>query len=282
MRLLIGKMPSMQRPPSTDQHDEDPRGQPGEDLRGRPSIHDSGTATGSPATAAQLSRLARQLQQQLDSPATLQHAVHWAVQLIPGAQHASISLVRRRRQITSAAATDELPRRFDDLQQQLGQGPCLEAMYEQHTVRVHDLAGEARWPVLAQRWAQVGVRSALCLQLFVHGQDLGALNVLSTRTGAFGDEAEHVGLLVASHAALALAAVLQVEGLNQANVTRAVIGQAEGILMERFKISAQVAFALLARISQDSNRKLRLVAEDLVRTGQVPAPPTGRARQDSY
>ncbi|GAB3232288.1 GAF and ANTAR domain-containing protein [Kineococcus gypseus] len=257
----------METPSGSDRHREE--------ARGRPPAR--GTPTGS--AAVQLSRLARDLQQQLDAPATMQHVVDWAVQLVPGAEHASVSLVHRRREITSAAVTGEVPRRFDQLQQEVGQGPCLDAMYEHETVRVDDLAGEARWPELARRWGEVGVRSALCLQLFVRGQDLGALNVLAARPGAFDDESEHWGLLVASHGAVALAAAVEIEGLTRATVNRTVIGQAEGILMERLGISAEVAFAVLVRTSQDVNRKLHLVAEDLVRTGKLPTASTGQARR---
>jgi GAF domain-containing protein len=257
---------------------ERPQGEHGPGSRGLPSAHDTGTARGSASAAGDLSRLALDLQRQLDPESTLQHVVQWAVQLVPGARHASVSLVRRHREITSAAASDEVSRRFDALQQEIGQGPCLDATYDHLTVRVADLASETRWPELARRWAEVGVRSALCLQLFVHGQDLGALNVLAEEPGAFDDESEHGGLLLASHAAVALAAAVKVEGLDRAVVNRTVIGQAEGILMERFKISAEVAFALLARISQDSNRKLHQVAADFVATGEVPAAPARSPR----
>lgn len=236
------------------------------DPRGRPSVphHDAGGDG-----PADLGRLARDLERQSDPDTTLQRVVEWAVQVVPGARHAVVGLVQRRRDATSAAASDDLGRRFDALQQEVGEGPGLDAMHEHRTVRVDDLAREQRWPELARRWSDVGVRSALSLQLFVHRQDLGSLTVLSGQTSAFDDESERWGLLVASHAAVAVSGALRVEGLTRANANRTVIGQAEGILMERLKVSPEVAFAMLARISQETNRKLFRVAEDLVKTGEI-------------
>lgn len=203
----------------------------------------------------------------------MQHVVRWALHVIPGAQHASVSLAHRRRGITSAAVTGEVAGRFDNLQQQVGQGPGLEAMYERKTVRVHDLRQDGRWPVLARECSEVGVRSVLGLQLFVHAQDLGALTVVSDQVDAFEDAAEHQGLLVATYAAVALAHAVHVEGLTRANANRTVIGQAEGILMERLKVDPEVASAMLARISQTTNRRLHQVADELVTTGDIPTAP---------
>jgi AmiR/NasT family two-component response regulator len=103
--------------------------------------------------------------------------------------------------------------------------------------------------------------------LFVEGDDLGALNLLARQPGAFTDESERVGLLFASHTAVALAQAQKLNHLSTALVSRDVIGQAKGILMERYKISASQAFALLARASMDTNRKLHEVAEYLTDTG---------------
>ena len=109
----------------------------------------------------------------------------------------------------------------------------------------------------------------LCLQLFVHEDTLGALDLLAHETSAFTDESEHVGLLLASHAAIAVADAQKLEHAATALVNRDVIGQAKGILMERFKITADQAFDVLAKVSQDANRKLHAVAEDLTRTGTI-------------
>jgi hypothetical protein len=93
---------------------------------------------------------------------------------IPGAEEGSITLVHNRRRVVSAAVTSEVAGLFDDLQQELHQGPCLDAMYHQQTVRVDDLATDPRWPELTHRAAaELGLASMLSFQLFVRDNDLG-------------------------------------------------------------------------------------------------------------
>jgi hypothetical protein len=118
----------------------------------------------------------------------------------------------------------------------------------------------------------------LCFQLFVHRDTVGALDLLAHAKSAFTDESEHVGLLLASHAAIAAADAQHLENVSSALVNRDIIGQAKGILMERFKITSEQAFAVLAKVSQDSNRKVSAVAEDLAATGMWTA--EMRADQD--
>ena len=102
----------------------------------------------------------------------------------------------------------------------------MDAMYEHETIRVDDLPSERRWPELARRIPELGVASMLCFQLFVAGDDLGTLNLLARRPGAFTDESERLGLLFASHAAVAVAQAQKVTHLNTALASRDVIGQA--------------------------------------------------------
>jgi hypothetical protein len=92
---------------------------------------------------------------------------------VPGVEEASISLTQGRRCVVSAAATSDLPRRFDDLQEETRQGPCMDAMYQHETIRVDDLTSDPRWPELSPRAGAIGVTSMLCFQLFVAGDDLG-------------------------------------------------------------------------------------------------------------
>src|SRR4051812_13204069 len=205
--------------------------------------------------------------------------VHLASAMVPGAYEATITMVRKDRHCYSAAATSALASDFDVLQDQTGQGPCLDAIWQQETVRVNDLASDPRWPVLGPRAAERGVGSMLCLQLFVVRD---TLDLLARAASAFTDESEHVGLLLASHAAIAAADAHHFEHVTSALVNRDVIGQAKGILMERFKITSDQAFAVLAKVSQDTNRKLSAVAEDLARTGMwTPGLGPGRDRKEA-
>jgi AmiR/NasT family two-component response regulator len=104
----------------------------------------------------------------------------------------------------------------------------------------------------------------------VQGEDLGALNLGNTEAHAFDDESEHVALLLANHAAVAMVGAQEQHRLRQAVSSREVIGQATGVLIERYKTTPEAAFMLLVRASQRSNRKLRDIAEELVRSGALP------------
>jgi GAF domain-containing protein len=237
--------------------------------RGQPSTQDTGTTAALDDLARRLAQAARGMQRQLDPQQVLDRVVSLAVTMVPGADEATITMVRARRHVYSAAATGDLARWFDSLQNETGDGPCLDAMWKQQTVRVNDLAADPRWPVLGPRAGARGVGSMLCLQLFVHEDTLGALDLLAHAKAAFTDESEHIGLLLASHAAIAVADAQKLEHATIALANRDMIGQAKGILMERFKLTADQAFDVLAKVSQDANRKLYAVAEDLTRTGTL-------------
>ncbi|HYQ82726.1 MAG TPA: GAF domain-containing protein, partial [Rubrobacter sp.] len=151
--------------------------------------------------ATQLSELARELQQENDLDAVLAGIVQAALELIPGTAHASISLVTGRKKVNSEVASGELPRQVDALQNSTGQGPCLDAAYQERVVRVPDLSRETRWPDFSRGAMELGARSMLSFQLFVEGDRLGALNLYGDGPDAFDDESEQTGSLVAAHAA---------------------------------------------------------------------------------
>ena len=237
--------------------------------RGEPSMQDTGTTTGQDALAGQLSDVARTIQKQDDPDETLASIVRAAIELIPGTDEGSISAVVNRRNVRSHAASSDLPAIVDGIQDETGQGPCLDAVFEQQTVRVPDMRTEQRWPDFASRAADAGAAAMLAFQLYVEGDNLGALNLYSRRPGAFDDESEHVGLLFASHAAIAYSAVARQSRLMRAVGSREVIGQAQGILMERHAVSADEALRRLVHVSQHRNLKLRDVAEHLVDAGEL-------------
>jgi GAF domain-containing protein len=239
------------------------------DQRGQPSAQDTGTMAALDDLARRLAEAARGLQEQLDPQQVLDRIVSLAVTMVPGADEATITMAKARRHVYSAAATGGMAGWFDALQNETGEGPCLDAMWQQQTVRVDDLGSDPRWPVLGPRAGERGVGSMLCLQLFVHKDTLGALDLLAHEKSAFTDESEHIGLLLASHAAIAVAGAQKLDHAASALANRDIIGQAKGILMERFKITADQAFDVLAKVSQDTNRKLHAVAEDLTRTGAL-------------
>lgn len=242
------------------------------DHRGKPSAADTGTSEGQDDVATSFSSFARAVDQQTNPEDVLAEIVRSAVALIPGCDEASISVVVGRRTVMSQAPSSELPRVVDALQESLGQGPCLDAAYEQETVRVADMASETRWPEFTEAALAAGAAGMLSLQLYVEGDNLGALNLFSRTPWAFDDESEHIGLMFAAHAALAYSAAEEHARLGRAVATRQLIGQAQGILMERHKVTPDQAFATLVRVSQRRNSKLRAVAEELVLSGVLEAP----------
>ena len=225
--------------------------------------------SGEDSLATRLGDIARELQQKEDPESMLAGIVYAALELVPHAAEASVSLISGRRTIESRAASSDMPRRVDALQSATGQGPCLEASYETRVVSVPDLSTEKRWPDFSRPAFDLGARSMLSFQLFVDGDHLGALNLFGKDVGVFDAESERIGALVAAHAAVAVAGSQQVSQLTLALDTRDLIGQAKGILMERYKITAQQAFLLLSRASSELNIKLRDVAERLTVSGEM-------------
>jgi GAF domain-containing protein len=218
-----------------------------------------------------MSRAARRLQEEHgDLEGTLQAITAAATSVIPHAEGCSISYVIGRSRVQPRASTGDLPRAVDALQEELGQGPCLDAIWQQEVVRVDDLSGDERWPEFACRASERGVGSMVCFRLFVEGDRLGALNMYASAAHAFDDDSQDIGRLFAAHAAIAVAGAEHEEHLRTALTSRDIIGQAKGILMERHKLTAVQAFAVLTRVSQELNRKLVDVALEVCDTGAVP------------
>jgi GAF domain-containing protein len=192
---------------------------------------------------------------------------------ISGADATSITLIRDERGYT-AAYDGQLAMDADELQYQRGYGPCLDAGRSGELFLVPDMGAEERWPDYAAHATELGVGSSLSIPLPFQGATIGALNNYARRPRAFGDSdvllAEEVAAFVAIAVANAEAtarATDDVTNMRRAMASRAVIEQAKGILMERYKITPEQAFTLLTHASQRSNVKLRDVAEELATTG---------------
>ena len=218
-----------------------------------------------------LSELARELQAEPDMDALLNHIVAATVNEIDGAAYGGISLVRGRT-VQAIAATDPLVERLDELQNELDSGPCLSSLREAVTVRSDDLRAEPRWPEFVAAADAAGIRSMLSVQLFVDAENLGALNLYATEPDTFTTADESTAVALAAHAAVAMKGARIEDNLRSALGSRDVIGQGKGILMERYKIGPDEAFNLLVLSSQRANRKLRDVADELTRTGELRMP----------
>lgn len=207
---------------------------------------------------------------------TLQQLVDVAADTVEGCDYAGVFL-REGGAITTPVHTDRLVAEIDELQHRLGEGPCLQAIADRTTVYAEDLIDDRRWPVFGPLAATRGVRSVLALQLAAGPGASGALNLYAGYPRAFGVFDRGRGLLLATLAGAALSSARRqaddarrIGDLSAALATRELIGQAQGILMERERVTADQAFDILRRASQHLNRKLREIAQDLVETGRQP------------
>jgi GAF domain-containing protein len=187
------------------------------------------------------------------------------------ADHAGIILIRPRRRLESVAPTDDIVVQTDRLQYELDEGPCRDSSWHRETLMSRDLAEDARWPRWSRKVAELGIASVLAAELTtVDDRRIGAINVYWTQRRTFTTDDAAVANLIARHAALALSTSFNEAQLNVALDTRKLIGQAQGILMERFGLDESRAFEVLRRYSQNHNVKLRGVAEHLISTRRLP------------
>lgn len=193
---------------------------------------------------------------------------------LPPRAGAAVTLVEHGAGTPRTAGTTGVALDLEALQHRVRQGPVVDAL-RGSVVASADLAGEQRWPLVVPEAMGRGVRSLLSLPLDTGRQVLGVLSVYCA-TPSDGGRLDR-GLLdaVATHAALAVQQVQQVVQLTAALVNRDVVGQAKGILMERYGLSADAAFGLLVRAAQDTHRAVRDVAARLTLTGEAPEPPPG-------
>lgn len=206
-----------------------------------------------------------------DSAETVERVVDFSRSVI-GCDDAGVLLVHTRRRIETAAATSSAVARAHDLQVELDEGPCLDALENPSAIyTVDDLSTDPRWPKWSAEVLRLGFRSVVSVPLATTERRYGSLNVYSTRPHAFDDDDIAVTMVVARHASVALGAARDIEGLRRAIDARKLIGMAMGMLMERYGIDSDQAFDVLRRYSQHHNVKLRDVALQVVEQRGLPA-----------
>ncbi|HEY3529197.1 MAG TPA: GAF and ANTAR domain-containing protein [Nocardioides sp.] len=217
-----------------------------------------------------LAEAARAMSEERGTQATLDRAVQMATDMLEHCDFAGISIVGPTG-IDTPAATDEALRLIDELQYEMEEGPCRDALKQTDVLVVNNLAEDPRWPNWGPHIArELDVHSSMSIRLFTSDQNMGALNCYAMKTDAFKSEDVLDGLIVAAHAAVALAGTLEEDHLRRALETRRMIGEATGILRERFGLTTDQAFGVLRRMSQTHNIKLHQVAQTLVDTGVLP------------
>jgi GAF domain-containing protein len=187
--------------------------------------------------------------------------------------HAWVVFSDRRGPVDIAAMTDPVLVEVYETQLTEAGGPFVVALSGQETVLVHDTLTDQRWPQWAARVRELGVRSVLDVPMNVSDRTVGVLGLYSARPDAFDADDEAVAQILARHAAVALATARHEETIARAIDARKLVGQAMGILMERYQINGDQAFAILRRYSQDTNTKLRDIAQRLIDDRALPGDP---------
>jgi GAF domain-containing protein len=196
------------------------------------------------ALSKQIAEVARSLEHETGAQATMDLVVRMAVETVPHAEDAALTIAVKGHGPETQAATSDLTRRVDEIQLELGEGPCISAIFDEELISVPN---------------------------YTTGTRVGALNLFATAPHAFDGEDVEAGTLVAVHAAIAIAAAQKLEHAVIGLDSRSTIGQAQGILMERFDLDPARAFDVLRRISSHSNRKIYDLASELVQTREVPS-----------
>lgn len=182
---------------------------------------------------------------------------------------------RHGKRVEPVTFTDPIIARADQLQTELEERPCRAVgMTDSVHTLIPDTALDQRWPRWSKQVAEWGWSRVLSFRLRTTQEVLGSLNIYGHASETFGSDEMDIADLFARHVSLTLAAHLELMTLNQAVRTRTVIGQAQGMLMERFGINGDQAVAVLRRFSQVHNKKLRRVAEDLVASLRLPQDPS--------
>ncbi len=232
--------------------------------------------------ASSFAAIARTLFVEPTVAGTLQRIVDFAEATVVGCDAASISLLTGS-DIATPVCSNSIALDIDRYQYEFGEGPCLDAITEEPMLYSEDLTTDVRWPRFGPLAVSLGMRSLLSCRLSSE-VTLGSLNLYAKIPRAYGAVDRTTAIIFATHAGIALGAagtladasvllnteIRRSENLELALSTREVIGQAEGILIERERLTPEQAFDVLRRASQNLNLRLRDLAQYVVDTGEVP------------
>jgi GAF domain-containing protein len=214
-------------------------------------------------------RLAHDLHDQTNLQKTLDKIVESAAAVV-GCHYAGLLLTSKGNHFDAITASHPVAEKADKLQIEWNEGPGIAAVADARTTLVADTAADMRWPRWAAGTRDLQLGSVLAVRLWTTQSTLGALNLYACCPRWFDPDALAVAEVLARHASIALSSARQEESLRQAIDARTLIGQAQGILMERFALDDQGAFEVLRRYSQSTNTKLNKVARILVRSRTLP------------
>ncbi|WP_246080213.1 GAF and ANTAR domain-containing protein [Modestobacter altitudinis] len=240
-----------------------------------------------PSAADALLRLGRLSPRELSMESLLQTVADLVTTVLPGDIEASVTLLIKDAPSTMAS-TGQLAVDLDERQYERGHGPCLHAARISEVTEIINTRTESRWVDYVARAAERGNLSSLSIPLVIDEEEglSGALNLYAQTPDGFDEDSRSVAVAFGPYAAVAAGNVYAyqsarklADGQQAALASRAVIEQAKGVLIERYKVTPDHAFRLLVLASMNANRKLRDVAEDLVHTGELPVvTPRGTGR----
>jgi len=232
----------------------------------------------SPKAADALERLGRLSLRELSMTSLLQTVADLSKTVMPGEPETSVLLLVKDKP-TTVVHTGQLALDLDERQYERGHGPCLHAARTGELTEIADTRTDGRWPDYTQRAAERGNLSSLSIPLMIDedAQVSGALNIYARRPDAFDEDSRTAGSRFGPYAAVAAGNMFayqsardMADNLQIALESRAVIDQGKGVLMERYKLTPDKAFQMLAQASMRANRKVRDIAEHLVLTGELP------------
>ncbi|MFC0625572.1 GAF and ANTAR domain-containing protein [Kribbella deserti] len=221
-----------------------------------------------PLAARTFAELAMELHGAPSVTETVEAALDFAVQAVRCA-HSGLMLAEGAR-LCTGAVTDPAVEAIYRWERAAGDGPALTALREQITIGVRDTRAETRWVGWSNVVTALGIGSVLHTPLAIGAETVGVLSLYAGRIDAFGNDDLAIAHILARHASIAVAAARHQESMVQAVDARKLIGQAMGVLMMKFDVDEQRAFAILKRYSQHHNRKLREVAQEVVDTRSLP------------
>ncbi|GAA1566522.1 GAF and ANTAR domain-containing protein [Kribbella hippodromi] len=220
-------------------------------------------------TAESFARLALEMHEAIGVEETVETVVEYALQAL-SCDYAGVALSSKGGHGEVPAATDPAVAAIYHFQMGGGDGPLLQCMRERTTVEIPDTVRLQQWPEWTKKVLELGVRSILDVPLWTGNAAVGVLGLYSKVPDAFGPDEVAIAHILARHAAVAVATARREEHLKVAVDARKLVGQAMGILMERYDLTGDLAFEVLRRYSQDTNTKLREVAQRLIDTRRLP------------
>ena len=190
-----------------------------------------------------------------------------AVDIVPGADHACISVLEKDQQLRTRAANDDIARLMDRLESEAREGPCLDSIVEDSVQRDEDIASSSTWPALAQlTLSRTPIRGMLGFRLQQGAGGRSALNIFSDTPRALTEESVSIGAMLAAFTSVALAAAehqTSVENLRRGLESNREIGKAVGLLMAAHSVDDEEAFAILRSASSRTNTTLAAIAEKI-------------------